>query len=254
MRRILITGASSGIGWSIAEKIAQQGVMIELWGRDPVRLAQISQICKERGAQTTIVTIDLSNLDDLLHQLSRVKEGGVFDDAYLAAGQSEIVPEGALVEPTETALSVAMVNYIACTMLSNTLAEKMRTGHGGRIAIIGSHNAYAPFPQAPIYASSKAGVSLYARCLQVAAIGSNVHVLLVSAGFVDTPMSRQLECPKPFMISATEAAAKVVDALEKKKTHLVLSWPLYFLTKLSNGLPHFVVSKFYAMTKVRKVK
>ena len=79
-------------------------------------------------------------------------------------------------------------------------------GHG-QIVLIGSIAESFPLPMAPIYAASKAGLPCLPKPWAFALATHGVAVTLVSPGFIDTPMSRQVTEPKPFLMTADRAAA-----------------------------------------------
>jgi short-subunit dehydrogenase len=159
------------------------------------------------------------------------------NEIYLAAGLSDIIAPDKILETADAARSVAAVNYASVVDILSELAPKVVANGGGRIAVIGSHAGLSAVPYSPVYTSSKAGLALYAKSLDLRLRPMQVTVTLVSAGFVDTPMSRRLNSPKPFMISDHVAAQRIIKACQGGKSHLVLSKPLYWLAKLGNFLP-----------------
>jgi short-subunit dehydrogenase len=90
---------------------------------------------------------------------------------------------------------------------------------------------------APTYAGSKAGLKMFAESLAIRLEHYRVRVTVVSPGFVDTAMSRQVHAPKPFMISAEVAATIIKRRLEKRATRIVLPWPYAILTVAFRWLP-----------------
>jgi len=112
---------------------------------------------------------------------------------------------------------------------------------GGQIVLIGSVAAFAPLPYAAAYVGSKAGLLQFGRALRLNMAKHKVGVTIVSAGFIDTPMSQRLECPKPLMLSAAAAAAAIVRAAAANKGHVVLPWPWQAL-RLAGFLPLPILS------------
>ncbi len=250
MKTILITGASSGIGKAIALLVSTNETHLVLWGRSEHRLSDVAAACSSRGASVQTRSLDLADMVSLQTGVEELNAMGAFDEVYLAAGMSDIIQEGEIVEDQSASTNVSMTNYVAPLLLANTLAPKMAAAKRGRFTIIGSHAGFSAIPYSPVYSSSKAGVSLYARSLDQRLRPLGVTVTLVSAGFVDTPMSRRLDCPKPFMLTADSAAAKAVDAARAGKPHLILSWPLYAVTRLSNYLPANLQRRIYDRVSV----
>jgi short-subunit dehydrogenase len=62
-------------------------------------------------------------------------------------------------------------------------------------------------------------------------------VTLVSPGFIDTPMSRQIQEPKPFLMSADRAARLIMRKIERRATRAVVPWQFAVLRAVSKLLP-----------------
>jgi short-subunit dehydrogenase len=90
---------------------------------------------------------------------------------------------------------------------------------------------------APTYAGAKAGIAMFAEALGLRLKGSGVSVTLVSAGFIDTPMSRQVTTPKPFLLSAEKAAAIIARRIARKPRRIAVPWQFGVIRVLALTLP-----------------
>jgi len=111
----------------------------------------------------------------------------------------------------------------------------------GHIVLIGSISESYPLPMAPTYAATKAGLRLFAEALGLRLSKQGVAVTLVSPGFVDTPMSRKLTEPRPFLITADAAAAVIVRGVAAGKRVIVVPWQFAVIRALSMLLPRAIL-------------
>jgi len=90
---------------------------------------------------------------------------------------------------------------------------------------------------APTYSATKAGLKLFAEALGIRMAKHGVKVSLVSPGFIDTPMSRKVIEPKPFLISADAAAAIIVRKLAAGARTIVVPWQFAVIRGFAGLLP-----------------
>jgi short-subunit dehydrogenase len=234
---ILITGASSGIGAALARRYAGPGVRLTLWGRDAVRLAAVADACRAKGATIDGACFDLADLDRLTAELTAVDQASPLDLAILSAGLGGSLPARPAGQDAAAVRAMAAINFTVPVVMANLLADRMAARSTGRLVFIGSLAAAFPLPMAPLYAGTKAGLTVFAEALAIRLRPFGVGVTLVSPGFVDTPMSQSLSEPRPFLISADAAAAAIAAAVARGTGHLVLPWPFALLRALSGLLP-----------------
>lgn len=191
--RILITGASSGIGEALALHYARAGTHLVLWGRNQTRLDRVAAQAAKHGATTETLALDLCDPEAALEALRKADNTTPVDILILAAGLGDIRPEGELTELPEQVKTISLVNFTTPVTLATEMARRMVTRGGGNIALIGSVAAFHDLPIATAYSGSKAGLARFSTALHAAMTPHNVHITLVSPGYVDTPMSQRLE-------------------------------------------------------------
>jgi NAD(P)-dependent dehydrogenase (short-subunit alcohol dehydrogenase family) len=94
---------------------------------------------------------------------------------------------------------------------------------------------------APVYAGTKAGLALFAEALGLRLAKYGVGVTLVSPGFVDTPMSRSLKEPRPFLIGADAAAAIIAGKIERGARRIVVPWQFVVIRAIAGLVPRGIV-------------
>jgi short-subunit dehydrogenase len=234
---ILITGASSGIGAALARAYAAPGVRLQLWGRNADRLAEVAEECRGRGASVGVGAWDFRDIAGLASRIEALDGEAAIELAVFCAGVGGTIPPGRVVENPERTRDVAMVNFTAATVGATALANRMVARRGGQIVLIGSLAESFPFPIAPTYAATKAGLRMFAEALGIAVGAHGVAVTLVSPGFVDTPMSGLLTGPKPLMITAEAAAAIIRRGIARRASRVVFPRRLALLRWMFLCLP-----------------
>lgn len=188
-RFALVTGASTGIGYAIAEQLARRGAHLVLVARTAATLDEsAARLRAQYGATVHAMPMDISAHD---------APSLVLDKLAAAAIEIEILVNSAgcyergLVVDTDPARLRAVVdlNAGALTELTAALLPTMtRRGHGA-IINIASTGAYVPAPHLAVYSASKAYVLAFTEALWAETRDTGVRVVAVSPGPTQTPMN-----------------------------------------------------------------
>ncbi len=173
--RVLLTGATGGIGGAIARAIHARGAELVLTGR---RVDVLDELAAEVGGKTIAADLsDAASLTDLMTQA-----GGI--DVLVA--NAALQGEGPLAGFAEDDIdSVLDVNLRAPIVLSQWAAEQMVPRGRGRIVLIGSLAGRAASPELSMYNATKFGLRGFALAYREELRGSGVGVSLIAPGFVD---------------------------------------------------------------------
>jgi short-subunit dehydrogenase len=235
--RILVTGASSGLGAALARHHAAPGRTLSLWGRDARRLEAVAADCRRAGAAVTVRSLDLGDPAAALAGLAAEEEAGAIDLAFLAAGLGDVRAPGRRVEAAETIVRLGIVNYVTPAAMAAALAERMAARGRGRLVLIGSAAGSHALPFAAGYAGSKAGLARLAEALRVAVAPYGVAVLLAVPGPFDTPGGRLVPAPAWLTRRPEQVAARIARASERGRARLSWPWPVAPLRALDRLLP-----------------
>lgn len=182
-------------------------------------------------------SFDLRDAQGLIGRLAATDAATPIDIAIFNAGLGGTAPVGAAAETPQASHAVAEVNFVAPVIGANAVAEAMARRGRGQIVLIGSIAESFPLPMAPTYAATKAGLRMFAEALGIRLAGRGVGVTLVSPGFIDTAMSRQVTEPKPFLMSADRAAAIIMRGVERRARTIVLPWQFGVIRAVTALLP-----------------
>jgi NAD(P)-dependent dehydrogenase (short-subunit alcohol dehydrogenase family) len=177
MKRIFITGASSGIGWATAQALLARGH--EIWGtaRNVAALP--------RHDRFHAVRLDLMNTDDVEETFARaVAEAGHFDVVINNAGSGHFGP-AELLTPAEIAAQFQIVFFAHVRLMQLALAHMRRRGRG-LIVNVTSLAALLPVPFMGAYNAAKSAMASFTMSLQIELGDGNVRVVDVQPGDIRT--------------------------------------------------------------------
>ena len=235
--KILITGASSGLGAALARVYAGPGVTLVLWGRDAARLDVVATQCRALGAATDAGNFDLADIPAMTARLSASDNETPIDLAIFCAGIGGMIPQDALAQDAQAAHLMAEVNFTSPTVGASLLSGLMAARKRGQIVLVGSIAESFALPMSPLYAGSKAGLALFAEALANRMTPHHVAVTLVSPGYIDTPMSQQLNKPRPFLLTAQQAAVILKRKITRRPRRIVIPWQFIWLRAIAVWLP-----------------
>ncbi|KAB0676445.1 SDR family NAD(P)-dependent oxidoreductase [Aureimonas leprariae] len=203
-RVALVTGSSKGIGEGIARRLAQEGAMVIVHGRDQLKAEQVAHDIVAEGGRARVVTGDLTN-DDEVARLVGQAEGlaGPVEILVNNAGGS-----GATEDWTTTRLETWASGYdrntLAAVRVITRVLPGMREAGWGRIVNISSLAAWLPPAGRPDYSAAKAAMAAMGASLAKAVAGEGITVNTVSPG---TIRSERLEAA--FRKTATDRGLPV---------------------------------------------
>ena len=237
-KHVVITGATSGMGRALAMHYAVSGRYLSLAGRNPERLMEIVQACRGQGADAEGMQVDVTDAQAMRDWLSQRDTAIPIDMLIANAGMG-----GAQVVPTlsgedgDLARQIIDVNTVGVLNTVTPVLSDMVRRQRGHIVIIGSISGLIGLPQSPVYCASKAAIQIYGDALRRLVKSKNVRITTVLPGFVDTPMSRSLDMPRPFCWSADKAVRRIASAVERGAPQYIFPWPLRAAIGLQNYIP-----------------
>ena len=236
-RVIAITGASSGLGHALALKCAAPGVTLALIARNAARLEVTATQVRAKGADVSLGKIDVRDRAAMSEFLLETDAATPIDCLIASAGVTMVTPAASDVEDLTKSAELFDVNLNGVMNALAPVAPRMRRRGAGQIALFGSVAAFAPPPDSPSYAASKAAIVAFGLATRALYHADGVSVSVVCPGFVDTPMTGSFDSAKPFLISAEDAAQRIRRGLERRKAIIAFPWPLYLATRFQQLLP-----------------
>lgn len=242
---IWLTGASSGIGEALVHELAGSGHNLILTGR---RQQALDSLADQYTGQTTTAVADTTSTEDLSRIASDLNHFGDLDMAILNAGTCEYLEiddyDSRVIEAniTTNVLGTARSLDIALPALRATRAK----GKPATLVIVSSSAWWFPFARAEGYGASKAALSYFAHALRADLAAEGIEVVVVSPGFVKTPLTEQNDFSMPFIIDAKDAARRIRTGLECGKTEIAFPRPFIWLMKVFSALPQSLTDRLAA--------
>ena len=198
---IWITGASSGIGKSLAIKFAKKGWQVAASARRENLLIELNKINSNIHAFPLDVT-DSKKCNHVFQEIKNKFEN--IDICVFSTGIHD--PKAEKNFNLETIRKIMEVNYFGTINSINSVIDYFKDKKEGQISIVSSVAAYRGLPAAGAYCSSKSALSTFAESLYFDMKRHNVRVSLISPGFIKTPMTDQNEFKMPMIQSADFAS------------------------------------------------
>jgi len=233
--RILITGASSGIGAALARLYAAPGRSLLLAGRDRGRLEVVAAECRASGAEAETAAIDVTDAAAMRGWIEAADDARPIDLVIANAGIS--AGTGGDGESAAQARAIYAINLdgVLNTVLP-ALAAMARRGRG-QIAIMSSLAAFRGFPGAPAYCGSKAAVRVWGEALRGEFAARGIAINVICPGYIRTPMTAVNRFPMPFLMAVDRAARVIRRGLERNRARIAFPLPLYAAVWLVALLP-----------------
>lgn len=236
--KILITGASSGLGAELARKYAYPENTLILLARREERLlaiqAELSPLCKN----VEIVVTDVTQFEDL--QI-KIQDIGSVDMVILNAGVS--IGHSKDVISFEDFKRIYDVNVLANHAILEVLLPKFEEQKSGKIVFISSLASLISLPSSQAYSSSKSAISAYAEALRYKYSQTNIKVINILPGFIKSEMTDKNKFKMPFLLETDEGVRRIMYAIEKNKRVYAFPFRFYSIITLLNILPKFLREK-----------
>jgi len=211
--KVVLVGATRGMGRALARLLAERGAAIFLLGRDPAELAASARDLEARGTPVPVETavLDLAITAGFAHALD-VADGalGRFDTLVVTGGlfarQEELTADPLRLE------RLLHVNFTGTVVLCQIAAARLAARGGGTVCAFSSVAGDRPRRSNYLYGASKAGLSAFLDGLGQAYAERGVRVVCVRPGFVKTAMTAGLPVP-PFAGEPESVARTVLAAM-----------------------------------------
>jgi short-subunit dehydrogenase len=231
-KTVWITGASSGIGHELAQQLINHASKVAVSARSADKLNQLAGDHPRISSYPLDVT-DPQAVAGVVADIDR--DCGPIDLAILNAAAWN------LVDMTDFELKAIRqgfeVNYMGVVHCLKAILPSMLGRGSGHIAIVASTAGFRGLPRSGAYGPTKAALINLAETLHIELAPRGITVSLVCPGFVDTPATRRNPFPMPGIISAPDAARRIIAGLERKRYEI--SFPFMFVLgmKLMRILP-----------------
>lgn len=236
MQKVIIIGATSGIGEAIASQMVKKGYLVCGCGRNEEKLKLIEKDLGDHFIGQVLDIRDSDKVESVLDTLVNRLDGL---DIFI---MSSSISERNLLLDWEIEKDVLMTNvmgYTACLAFACRYFLKQRHGH---LVGITSLTKYFSNRSNPAYNASKLFESSYLDSLRYRLHGKNLYVTEIIPGFVDTPILSRPE--RTFwLVPVAKAASQIISAIEKRKKVVFVSKRWRLIRWIIPVIPHLLYRK-----------
>jgi short-subunit dehydrogenase len=246
-KKVLITGASGGLGARLALDAAKRGAIPILVARREDQLKSVQEkIVNETNIEAVSYTLDVSNpesVEKVLHTIIKEQQGihilvnnagyGIFEEFAEASWQN-----------IEGMFSTNVLGLMACTRA--VLPHMLQRG-SGHIINIASQAGKISTPKSSVYAATKHAVLGFSNGLRLEVAHKGVHVTTVNPGPIATDFftladksGNYVKNIQKLMLQPSHVSEKIVDAMERPVRELNLPWWMNIGSTVYQVMPKLV--------------
>ncbi len=238
----VVTGASSGIGRALATALAAKGARVGVTARRGDMLDELVREVRSSGGTIEAATADVADRAAITAAIHRL-EATLGPTDLLIANAGVGLPSGVGPDHVVAVEQMVRVNLLGVVYAFDSVLPGMLARKSGHLVAVSSLAAYKGLPGSAGYCASKAAVNAYCEGLRIELRSRGVAVTCVCPGFIDTPMTAKNPKPMPFLMTADEAARRIVTALRRKPAVFNFPWPMRLLMGLSKWVPDWYIAK-----------
>ncbi len=238
----VVTGASSGIGRALATALAAKGARVGVTARRGDMLDELVREVRSSGGTIEAATADVADRAAITAAIHRL-EATLGPTDLLIANAGVGLPSGVGPDHVAAVEQMVRVNLLGVVYAFDSVLPGMLARKSGHLVAVSSLAAYKGLPGSAGYCASKAAVNAYCEGLRIELRSRGVAVTCVCPGFIDTPMTAKNPKPMPFLMTADEAARRIVTALRRKPAVFNFPWPMRLLMGLSKWVPDWYIAK-----------
>lgn len=244
--RVVISGASSGLGLALAQHYLQQGAQVAACAR---RANLLQTLSEQFPGQVYCYPLDVRDAAALQAAAQHfITQVGVPDIVIANAG----VSSGTLTEYAEDIHAfqqVMDINVMGAVKTFQPFLSAMRNAGSGTLVGVASVAGFRGLPGAGAYSASKGALISYLESLRAELYGSGVSVVTLCPGYIETPMTAINPYVMPFILPADTAARRIARVIKARKSFAVVPWQMGLVGSLLKLLPNWLYDWIFSKAK-----
>ena len=240
---VFITGASSGIGASLARHYAAHGYQVGLVARRRDFLDKLAANLQPRPMTYALDVRDARALKEAAADF--IARFGAPDIVIANAG----VSRGTLTEIEDDLKAFQEIMDINVMGMVNTFHPfiiPMRDARKGTLVGIASVAGFRGIPGGGAYSASKSAAITYCESLRVEFRGSGISVVTICPGYIRTPMTAVNKFKMPFLIDVDEAVRRFARAIDLKTSFTVIPWTMGIAARVLRIVPNWLYDRVFS--------
>ena len=252
-RRVVVTGATSGVGRGMAVELARRGARVAITGRREAKLMETFQAVEAAGGECLALLGSVTDMADVKRHYAAIREKwGGLDWAILNAGVGDSMNarefKAAHYHWTFETNVGGVVNWL------ETVIPDMVAAGQGTIAGMASLAAFRGLPNSGAYCASKAALFTLLESTRLELRGTGVHVVTICPGFIKSEMTARND-PRDmkFVMEVDDAVRRILRGIERKQRIVHFPWQLSYLMRyIVHNIPGFLYDRVTAKAARRQ--
>jgi short-subunit dehydrogenase len=236
-QRVVITGASAGLGRALACAYARPGCVLGLVARNEAELEVTAEACRARGAVVLTGVMDVRDAAAIGAWVVEFDTRHPIDLLVANAGIASTLASAGDWEGLDRTRAVVDTNFYGSMHTVLPVLDRMRLRKHGRVAMVSSLASLRGMAISPAYCASKAAIKAYGDSVRPLLARDGVGMTVILPGFVSTAMSDVFPGDRPFMWSADRAAAHIRRKLDAGRAEIAFPMLLSVGMRLLTILP-----------------
>jgi short-subunit dehydrogenase len=233
----IVTGASSGIGRSLARRLAAGGEAVALLARRKELLESLAASIGAEGGRALAIACDVTEPEQVQRAVARTQaELGPVDRLVANAGGGE--PSFVDHFEAQQLANVIALNVLGTAHCIEAVLPGMLARGSGHLVATSSLAAYRGLPTGAAYSAAKAALTNMMESLRIDLRPRGIDVTVLLPGFVRTaPSKKKKKESKPFRLELEDATARMARAIEQRRPRYAFPAPLVAVAALGRLLP-----------------
>lgn len=233
-KTVFITGASSGLGASLARELVGRGAAVGLLARRGERLRELAEELREAGGRAAWAAADVTDGEGL---------HAACDALAAELGEPDVVVANAGWNRSETmerfkpgrALAIYDTNLLGFVRLVDWALPRFLERGAGHVVGVASMASFYGLPANAAYSGSKAAMRLHLQSLRISLKKHGIAVTTISPGFVESELTERNDYPMPFLWPTERATRLMADAIQERRPRLEFPWQMRLLVTYGLG-------------------
>lgn len=231
---VLITGAGSGIGRSLATRLLRAGAAVGAIDRDPQSLESLRH--EADSGRLAIAIADVTDPHHLSETVCRLETELGPTDRLIANAGIGMATGFWQFNPSDFA-AVVRVNLLGVAHSVAAVLPGMMQRRRGHIVGISSLASYRGLPLMSAYCASKSGVNAMLESLAVEVAPFNIDVTTICPGWIRTPLTQAIQSPMPGIIDLGTAVDQMIRMIAQRRRHAAFPRRTAMVVRLLRWLP-----------------
>lgn len=239
--KILITGASSGLGAELARQYAKKDNELILLARREEKLYALRKELYEECKSVEVIVADVTEFKSLQAKIKLIDS---LDMVILNAGVS--LGHGGNAEDIPSIdefKNLFDVNLLSNHAILEVLMPKFVAQKSGKVVFISSLASLFSMPSSKVYSSSKRALNAYAEGIRYKYNSDGIKVINILPGFIKSELTDKNEFNMPFILETQDGVSRIIKAIKKERRTYAFPLRFYLIIQVLNILPSFLREK-----------